>query len=293
MIVERNSEEHQPLGWVGSVPLYVTTLLVTVICVAMTVEAVLRGVGVANVGQWLVFSPELTFCHFHFWRLFTYPFLNEPSIWFLIEMGMFLLFGREVERSIGRSDFLLLYGALVLVPPACVSVLYLLGMATLELAGSWNINFATFVSFVALYPRAEIFFGIMAKWVAVALVGIRSLELLENKVWIALVVFWLECLIAILLIRAHCSGTWQSLWRILRWIWPMSSLRTNLFLKKPREKISSLKTPEESKEKGDPEQSVDIVLEKISQRGIGSLTPSERACLEKARTTLLERERHP
>ena len=288
MIVGRNSENGQPLTWMGSVPLYVTTLLVGAYCVAMAIEAILRGFGVEDVGYWLLFSPTAVFYHFNFWRLLTYPFLNEPSIWFLMEMAMLFLFGREVERFVGRRNFLFLYFVLVLIPPACITLLQFSSITTAGLAGSWNINFAIFISFVTLYPRAEIFFGIAAKWVAVALVGIRSLESFGGGNWVSLGIFWLECFAAILLIRAICSGALDSLWdvqhrMVIRFSRRASSVRKKIARAAP--------VTERSEDEGNPCNSIDPILEKISRCGIGSLTRSERQCLEKARAALLEKER--
>lgn len=254
----------------------------------MVIEAVLQAIRIGEIHYWFLFTPEAAFHYFHFWRFFTYPFLNEPSIWFLMEMGMLFFFGREVERSVGRRNFLFLYSVLLLLPPVAITFLQLFGIATAGLAGSWNINFAVFIAFVALYPRMEFFFGIAAKWVAIALVGIHSLELLEGRSWISLVLFWLECGAAILLIRMIHTGRLAFLWNFKPWYF----FRKNISLgKQQNNRVFS--TPSVRKKSDEAKHhSVDLILEKISRLGIGSLTHSERECLEKARSTLLKKEKH-
>lgn len=271
-----------PLGRKG--PTWISTLLVAGYCAAMVIEALLRAFGVGDVNFWLLFTPDAAFHHLNLWRLLTYPLVNEPSVWFLLEMAMLFFFGKEVERSVGRSNFLLLYVVLLLAPVIAVTFFQLSGVATAGLAGSWNLNFGIFVSFVMLYPRLDFFFGIAAKWVAIALIAIRSLELLEGRNWVFLIIFWLECLVAALLIRAVYSGSLHSF--LIR----CSAFQARFRIKKTR-KVSPFPVKQKKTEEKEYH-AVDQILEKISRRGIGSLTHHERECLEKARSALLKKEKH-
>ncbi|PWU07968.1 MAG: hypothetical protein C5B47_05360 [Verrucomicrobia bacterium] len=268
----------------------------------MVLEVMLRAFGVGGVNYWLIFTPDFAFNHFNLWRLLTYPLVNEPSIWFLMEMGMLYFFGKEVEQLVGRRSFGALYFVLLLPPVAIATFFWALGWASVGLAGSWNLNFAIFICFVAFYPQIEFFWGIPAKWVAIALVGIRSLELLEGKDWMPLTIFWLECLVAILLTHAVRSA-WD-----LRFIrFGLRLLQAFYRFTRPTPKNQSgvsrsvipikpeLKTSKKGKHelKEEHNGSIDPILEKISRSGIKSLTQGERECLERARSALLEKERRP
>ncbi len=290
MIGSRYLKNHDLFGRNG--PISISSLLVITYCVAMVIEVIFRAFGVGSVNYWLIFTPEATFERLNLWRLLMYPLVNEPSLWFLMEMGMLYFFGREVERFVGRRSFGVLYFALLLAPVAIITLFQLLGWTRVALAGSWNLNFAVFICFVVFYPRVEFFWGIAAKWVAIALVGIRSLELLEGRNWIFLIIFWLECLLAVLLVRAIRSGT--DLGSLLN----RSFLKFSRFLYRSTHQAvknqpdgAGLMTSFKKRSTEKRHDSIDPILEKISRSGIGSLTRGERECLERARSALLEKER--
>ena len=87
-------------------------------------------------------------------------------------MYMLFVFGREVERFIGRKAFVILY-ALLLVRTDCF--LTVGGLWTrLGLAGSGALHFGIFIAFAAIYPSVEMFLRIQAKWVALVLAAIST-----------------------------------------------------------------------------------------------------------------------
>ena len=63
------------------------------------------------------------------WQLATYAFVHSPSglIWFAIEMYMLYVFGREVERFVGRRAFIGLYAR---ASHVTLATSYRLGSAT-------------------------------------------------------------------------------------------------------------------------------------------------------------------
>jgi membrane associated rhomboid family serine protease len=213
------------------------------------------------------------------WQIVTYAFVHPPSnlIWFAIEMYMLFAFGREVERFIGRNAFLMLYALLLLVPSL---LLTLWGFAQRTgLAGSATIHFGIFIAFAAIYPNAEIFLRIMAKWIALIFVGAYSLQLLAYHAWAELAVLWLSVGLACGFIQLRGAGpqldwlsNWTSRWRSRR------SLRVV-----PPPSQRRVVEPE------DIYDSIDPVLDKISKFGIGSLTASERRALDRARNRLLNK----
>ena len=107
------------------------------------------------------------------WQLATYAFVHSPGnlLWFAIEMYMLFVFGREVERFVGRRAFIVLYATLLLAPTVLLS---LWGLDSGSgIAGSPALHFGIFIAFAAIYPNVEMLLRIQAKWVALALTGHR------------------------------------------------------------------------------------------------------------------------
>jgi membrane associated rhomboid family serine protease len=288
MIAGRHSEDYQPITWMGQVPVYGATLLVILQVAAMiatTVAMSLTGARLPVESPWLeplLYSNVEILRSFKIWQFVTYAFVNEPSVWFAIEMLLLYSFGREVEKFLGRRAFLWLYLALVLVAPVVLTGLALLGIPA-GLAGSGAVHFAVFVAFVVLYPSAEIFFSIQAKWVAAILLGIYSHQDIAHTQWVDLGVRWLECACAVLMLRfsGAANASFDS------WLPPIEER-----VRPARPTARSLPSHREEPTGEDLHESIDPLLEKISKHGIGSLTKRERERLEQARAALLEREKH-
>jgi membrane associated rhomboid family serine protease len=286
MIAGRHSEDYYPITWIGRMPVYVTTLLVALHVAAMvgvTIALSMTGVALPDESPWiypLIYSSPAVLKHFALWQFVSYAFVNTPSIWFAIEMWMLYVFGREVEKFIGRRAFLWLYIALLLAAPVALTLLALAGVPSM-LAGSGSIHFAVFVAFVVLYPRAEIFFTLQARWVALVLFGIYSAQYVASRLWVDLGVLWLECASAILMLRLSgaTAASFDS------WL-PAREDDSR------RESRSRKAARKEEKDDADLCDSIDPLLEKISKHGIGSLTKRERLRLEQARHALIEREKH-
>lgn len=286
MIAGRHSEDYYPITWIGRMPVYVTTLLVALHVAAMvgvTISLSMTGAAAPGESAWtfpLVYSSAAVLKHFALWQLVSYAFVNTPSIWFAVEMWMLYVFGREVEKFVGRRAFLWLYIALVLAAPVALTLLALAGVPSM-LAGSGAIHFAVFVAFVVLYPRAEIFFSLQARWVALVLFGIYSAQYVANRLWVDLGVLWLECASAIAMLRfsGATAASFDS-WLPARDDEPRRESRSRKAARK------------EEKDDVDLCDSIDPLLEKISKHGIGSLTKRERMRLEQARHALIEREKH-
>jgi membrane associated rhomboid family serine protease len=288
MIAGRHSEDYYPITWVGRVPIYVTTLLVIVhvLCmIGVTAAIAISGAQSAADCPWMMpffFSSTSVLHDYKIWQFVSYAFVNAPSIWFAIDMLLLYSFGREVERFLGRRAFIWLYIALVLAGP---TVLTLLAMVNFPAAifpafleGSGAIHFAVFVAFVVIYPDAEMFFlRIQAKWIALVLLAIYSLEGIASHGWISLGVLWLDCVCAIVMLRF--SGVANA------------SLETWLPERDEDEPRPARKRLEKKPELN-VHDSIDPLLEKISKQGIGSLTKRERQQLEQARHALLEQEKH-
>jgi membrane associated rhomboid family serine protease len=277
MIANRNFEQCEPLTWVGRVPVYLSTALSFAHGVMMIFTALALASGAEWFFQLLKFSPQLAVGKLYLWQFVTYAFVNEPGIFTLIQIVLLAFFGRDVEKFIGRRAFAWLYGVLVLAIPVLLSLLSFLGVQVGSYSGSDAVHFAIFLAFAITYPGAEIFFGIQARWIAVALLGIYTLQLLAARQWISLSILWWECAV---------SAAWMMREGVRTFSLPSVS---TIPLKRPERRS---KPPRREPEKeGELYDSIDPILEKIARQGIGSLTRSEREKLERVRAALLEKER--
>src|SRR5881409_35112 len=271
------SDDYRPVAWMGRYPVDVTTMLVGLHVAAAILTAVLVAIGAGSILAYLQFDSAAVWSG-QVWRLFTYAFVHAPSglLWFAIEMYMLLVFGREVERFIGRRAYIALYLILLSTPAALLTVWGLWQRSVL--AGSPALHFGIFVAFATIYPRAELFLRIMAKWVALILAAVYTFQLLAYHAWNDLVVVWTSIGAAFLFIEWSGAGPEFAWW---------SALKTR-FEPKPKYRVVPKMRPTRPAESDDVYASIDLILDKISKFGIGSLTASERRQLNRERERLLK-----
>lgn len=270
------SDDYQPVTWVGRHPVHVTTLLVAVHSFAAIVTCFLGGAGILG---HLAFDSALVWQRGEFWQLATYAFVHSPSalLWFAVEMYMLFVFGREVERFIGRRAFIVLYLSLLLAPTVLLSLWGLSQRA--GIAGSPALHFGIFIAFAAIYPNVELLLRIQTKWVALALAAISTLQLLAYRDWSAMAVLWVSIAMAFFFIRLRGVGPELVWWSDLKSRWQP----------KPKFQVVQRSAPRRVVEPENVHDSIDPVLDKISKQGINSLTASERRALDRARTRLLKK----
>jgi hypothetical protein len=280
----RQDDDFSPIGWIGRIPVYATTLFMGLHASLMVVET-LSVASLQGQGNWvevLIFSSA-SFFRGGLWRAATYPFVHVLGgvwsfLWFAVELYLLYAFGREVERYIGRRAFFGLYALLTLVPVALFA-LFGLFVGPVRFSGSSLIHFGIFVAFASLYPGVHLLLQIQAKWAAWILGGILALSALANR---DLLGFSHVALIAgvawgaIAQLRAGGLGAW------------VETLVARAGSDAPQKtrpgKGRSPKGPEP-----DALEAIDPLLEKIAKTGMNSLTRNERERLEQARRTLLRR----
>src|ERR1700747_2222760 len=106
------SDDYRPVAWMGRYPVDVTTMLVGLHVAAAILTAVLVAFGTGSFLAYLQLDRGAVWSG-QVWRLFTYAFVHAPTpsglLWFAVEMYMLFIFGREVERFVGRRAFIVLY----------------------------------------------------------------------------------------------------------------------------------------------------------------------------------------
>jgi membrane associated rhomboid family serine protease len=282
--------EEEPLFHLGEIPVRLITLLVALHSAAMIAASLVLASGHAGWLDLLVYkSTEVA--HGQVWRLVTYAFVAAPSVWFLFEMLMLWYFGREVENGLGWKRFAILYAGLILLGPLLLQAFGYAGIPQ-TFAGAREVNFAVFAAFVAMHPGAQFFFGVGARWVFLGLLAIFSLQQLADHQPAQVAVLLSSCLLAILLMRR--AGFEEPLLGYhFRWSIPGLKVSQQGFsvMDGGLSAASGSKGNRKAAEAPviDPEQEMDHLLEKISRKGIGSLTAAERASLERARQAILQR----
>src|SRR6266478_3306650 len=274
------SDDYRPVAWMGRYPVDVTTMLVGLHVSAAILTAILVAIGAGSILAHLQFDSAAVWSG-QVWRLFTYAFVHAPSglLWFAIEMYMLFVFGREVERFIGRRAYIALYLILLVTPAALLTIWGLWQRSAL--AGSPALHFGIFVAFATIYPRVELFLRIMAKWIALILAGIYTLQLLAYHAWNDLMVLWTSIGVAFLFVELNGAGP-ELVWRNAVKARFASPPKYHV-LPKPRARTSGSRSESE-----DVYTSIDPILDKISKFGIGSLTASERRQLDRERERLLK-----
>jgi membrane associated rhomboid family serine protease len=280
------SDDYRPVAWMGRYPVDVTTMLVGVHVAAALLAAIMSAIfgalGAASIFAYLQFDSTPIWSSGQVWRLFTYAFVHPPSglLWFAIEMYLLFVFGREVERFLGRRAYIVLYLILLVTPAALLTIWGLWQRSVLT--GSWALHFGVFVAFATIYPRLELFLRIMAKWVAVILAAIYTFERLAYHAWSDLVVVWTSIGAAFLFVELNGAGPELAWWNTFKS--RFASKPKYHVLPKPRARPGSGRA-----EADDVYMSIDPILDKISKFGIGSLTASERRQLDRERERLLKK----
>jgi membrane associated rhomboid family serine protease len=274
------SDDYRPVAWMGRYPVDVTTMLVGLHVATAILTAILVAFGGGAILAYLQFDSAAIWSGGQIWRLFTYAFVHAPTpidlLWLAVEMYMLFMFGREVERFLGRRAFIALYLVLLLLPAVVLTLLSFWRPTTF--GTSTALHFALFVAFATIYPNVQLFMRIAAKWVALIFIAIGTLSALAAHHWQTLVVLWTSVGAAFLFIEWSGAGPEFAWW---------SALKTR-FEPKPKYRVVPKMRPTRPAESDDVYASIDPILDKISKFGIGSLTASERRQLNRERERLLK-----
>jgi len=285
--------EEEPLFHLGEFPVRLITLLVALHSAAMIAVSILLATGQGALIDLLAYSSTAV-AHGQVWRLFTYAFVAVPSVWFLLEMLMLWYFGKEVENGLGWKRFAILYAGLILIGPMLLQAFGYAGRPQ-TYAGAQEINFAVFAAFTAMHPGARFFFGVAARWVFLGLLAISALQLLADQQHAKIVVLLATSALAVLLLRKagfteplfESGFSWKLPWKQAA---PSGFSVQNGGLNGSVRASKGAPASQTPRDSFNPEQQMDILLEKISRKGIGSLDDSERDTLEKARRAIIRRE---
>ena len=272
------SDDYRPVAWMGRYPVDVTTMLVGLHIALAVIGCILFAAG-TSVLSYLQFDSTAVFYQGQVWRIVTYAFVHPPAglLWFAVEMYMLFVFGREVERFLGQRAYVVLY-LILLIAPSLLLTTWGLWQPT-ALAGSPALHFGIFVAFATIYPRVELFLRIMAKWFALILAAVYTLQLIAYHAWSDLAVVWTSIGAAFLFVELRGAGPELAWW---------SNVKARIG-PKPKIRVLQRTHAHRAVEPDDVYASIDPILDKISKSGIGSLTANERRQLNRERERLLKK----
>ena len=272
------SDDYRPVAWMGRYPVDVTTMLVGLHIALAVIGCILFAAG-TSVLSYLQFDSTAVFYQGQVWRIVTYAFVHPPAglLWFAVEMYMLFVFGREVERFLGQRAYVVLY-LILLIAPSLLLTTWGLWQPT-ALAGSPALHFGIFVAFATIYPRVELFLRIMAKWFALILAAVYTLQLIAYHAWSELAVVWTSIGAAFLFVELRGAGPELAWW---------SNVKARIG-PKPKIRVLQRTHAHRAVEPDDVYASIDPILDKISKSGIGSLTANERRQLNRERERLLKK----
>jgi membrane associated rhomboid family serine protease len=267
--------DDDPWFQIGEVGVTTTILVSGLAAVSMVVAAF-----ATTLWSLLVLDP-IEVLHGQVWRLVTWPIANQPSLWILLDIAVFYLFGREIEHRLGRRRYGWFLAAIVLIPAVAATAI------GLGVDGLAIVSMAVFAAFVAGDPNAQGFFGIKLWVIGVVFLAINVLQYIELAAWDPLL--FLLITIAVALVAARSFGISEISWipRI-----PLPGVggapKPKRTAKQPRRQrggrprggdvvsMASYRTLDDNLQQAE----LDVLLDKISATGLDSLTPDERRRLE-------------
>lgn len=211
------------------------------------------------------------------WRLVTWPFATDLSIWTVITLALFWYFGTDLERLIGHSRMAwLLVGMWAGLTAAYTLVALVLGGGP-PLQSLDFIQFLLLLLWIAQYPRRPFLFSIPAWVVGVVLVGLRVLGLIAGRDGSGLLSLILSLVVVAVVARS------VGLLGDYAWIpgGPTSGQRAPGHAPRP----TRMSSRTENRLVSDRDR-LDALLDQINAKGLNSLTDSQRRELLKLRERL-------
>ncbi|MGV8908778.1 MAG: hypothetical protein ACOH1Y_07330 [Propionicimonas sp.] len=249
------------------------TTVVLVILVALL--AGLAWVAAPSLPGQLAYSPELA-ASGQVWRVVTWPFAIDLSLWTVITLALFWYFGTDLERLIGRTRMAwLLLGMWASLTAAYTIVALIAGGA--GLGGLDFIQFLLLLLWVAEYPSRPFFFSIPAWVVGAILVAVRIFGLLAARDMSGLLSLLFSFVLVAIVARA------VGLLGEYAWIPGRVAPGRPVTARGPRTTRTS--TRQANRHASDRDR-LDDLLDQINANGIGSLSEAQRRELLKLRERL-------
>jgi hypothetical protein len=209
----------------------------------------------------------------------TYSFIDFPSFFTILGLLFLYISAVEVEKYIGKTRFLTLYGIIPLIPVVSLTAVGMVLGYQMVYFGNTEVAIGLFIAFCTLYPGVQWFGFITAKWLAIASLALATLSDMAAGAYISVGELWLICGFSFGYIRFLQRGG------------ELPSFSFPSLRRRPKLRVVPRSRPQPTRKPTSEPTEIDSLLDKISQHGLSSLSPEERAALERARAKLLEKDR--
>src|ERR1035437_4901212 len=275
-----------------------TVVLLMVNVVAFIIQSAVERFSNFPTNAWFALSVD-GLRHGFVWQLLTYQFMHGGWLHLLLNCWAIYIFGREVEETLGRNNFLTLYftsGVIGGLFQALAGGL-LGGRFAAPVVGASAGAFGLVSAYAALYPERPL----MRLLFFIIPVNMRAKSLLLFSAILA--VFGLIFPMDNIAHAAHLGGMITGLVFVryaIHWHWHWPRLNQTLsqqlrpLVKTPHRAAaqwgqSTARADEDLPPDEFLSKAVDPILDKISAQGIQSLTERERKILETAREKMVRR----
>jgi hypothetical protein len=279
-----SSGQNQPLTHWNNLPIYLTTILTAVLVAGLLISAVLMSMR-SPLLELFIFSMPLQPA-WSVWRMFTYVIIGQVSFFTPFSILFFYWLSVGLETHLGRPKLAWLLTLITLVTPAMGALWWWSFGAPSAAFDNYMLMSGLLVAFASLYPNSEAWGWIPFKWVAFACIVCGSLMLLAQQNWLGIAQLWASCAVGFAYI-SHAKETEYDDYES-----PFARLSGWFRRRKFQVVKSPGRAPLQRAASSDPGSldDMDLLLDKISKSGIGSLTAKERARLEKARADLMRKD---
>lgn len=265
----------QDEGWFKIGRLHVTTTVGVVLLGAL---GMLAAVILSGLPAVLFYIPQYLAVA-QVWRVFTWPLADTITFWSVLNLLFLWLFGRDLERQIGRTRMAWLFAGIWLSITVSVSLVgtVLPGAAA---QGLQLVEFAVLLIWIAESPMRQFMFGIRAWVFGAVLLGIQVLQLIGFRAWPILISLLFS--LALSAVAARAVGLLDTYSWIPGGRGPAAprAPRPAKAGKPAKAHAHAARAP---KRHVSDDERIDQLLDKINAEGIHSLTKAERAELEKLR----------
>jgi membrane associated rhomboid family serine protease len=258
-------------SWFRVGRLEITTVMFVIL---ITVASWVAWVIYPPMAQAFAFIPAPTFSG-QLWRLATWPLADGLSFIGVLNLFFFWYIGTELEGQIGRRRMAWFLGGVWLALTLAAVVIGLVAPAAVALFGVGLIEFAVLLVWVAENPRRPLFFGIPAWVFGAVLLGIEVLTLMAGRGWGTLLSLLLG-LLGVALV-AKRQGLLAG----------VAMVPGKPRAPRPARRTASARAEQHQSAKRAADRArLDVLLDRINETGLHSLTDAERKELVDLRNRL-------
>jgi hypothetical protein len=209
-------------------------------------------------------------------RLFLYAFRHDlisEHLFFVVEMILLFFCGRGLENQIGTKAMVFYYGTMVIVSPLLLLAWSRWTQVPVVLESSFHLTVVLCLSYLLVMPQQRFYEGWHLGSMTWLMLGFCVVFFLARQEWARLATLVVMSGLSLLYLESIGAGKGAGILYLFR-SWPVPPSGEMSSQQEPVTCLSSQGKPD-----NEFQDSVDRLLEKISQQGMDSLTAEERCFL--------------